>query len=173
MKGKDVILGLLLEMPRTGYEIHEMFQTVFSHFFSGGYGMIYPTLKKLESTGEVRKEVVIQEGKPNKNIYHITKKGRQAFKNYLQTEIGDDVFQSEFLVRLYFGSHVNDELLNIWLMEEKERIEEKIRKLKRVDRKWSCNMTQTQKISFDFGMSMYQAQLEVVKKYSVGNVSDE
>ena len=67
MTGKDIILGLLLEKSRTGYEINEVFDSVFRHFYKTSYGMIYPTLKRLSQDGLVTKEVVIQNGKPNKS----------------------------------------------------------------------------------------------------------
>ena len=69
MKGRDVILGILSKQERTGYEIKEIFQSQLSYFYDGTYGMIYPTLKKLEQDGLVSKRVIMQTGKPNKNIY--------------------------------------------------------------------------------------------------------
>ena len=32
MTGKDIILGLLIEKSRSGYEINEVFETVFRYF---------------------------------------------------------------------------------------------------------------------------------------------
>ncbi|WP_054689692.1 PadR family transcriptional regulator [Fructilactobacillus florum] len=56
MKGKDIILGLLKTRgPLTGYEINEILQDQLNHFYVGSYGMIYPTLKKLENSGFVKK----------------------------------------------------------------------------------------------------------------------
>ncbi|MCQ2011347.1 MAG: PadR family transcriptional regulator [Sporolactobacillus sp.] len=165
MKGRDVILGLLLDMPRTGYDINEMFQTVFSHFFSGGYGMIYPTLKKLEIEGKVRKEIVTQEGKPNKHVFYITQEGEMEFQNYLRSEVQTDVFQSDFLVRLYFGRHVSEDGLKGWLKEEKQRIAVLADRLDQTNAKWKNNMSDTQKIAYAFGAEMYKAQMNVVERY--------
>ena len=85
MTGKDIILGLLIEKSRSGYEINEVFETVFRYFYKTSYGMIYPTLRRLEKERLVEKNVVIQEGKPNKNIYNITKKGIEEFHCYLKS----------------------------------------------------------------------------------------
>lgn len=63
--------------------------------------MIYPTLRKLEKDGKILKEVVIQEGRPNKNIYAITESGKEEFDDYLQSEIDDETFKSDFLMRLF------------------------------------------------------------------------
>ncbi|OYS83127.1 PadR family transcriptional regulator, partial [Limosilactobacillus reuteri] len=42
MKGRDVILGILRNKPRTGYEINDILQNQISYFYDGTYGMIYP-----------------------------------------------------------------------------------------------------------------------------------
>jgi DNA-binding PadR family transcriptional regulator len=165
MQGKDIILGLLMESPKTGYEINERFRSVFAHFFFASYGMIYPTLRKLESAGEVEKEVVFQKGKPNKNVYHITEKGKRTFRDYLKTTVSGDRFQSEFLVRLYFGAYVDADLLRQWMREEQESIQEKIRKLQSVGLRQEPKMSGSQKLSYDFGLSMYLAQLKVLQDY--------
>ena len=71
MKGKEIILGILQDGPHTGYEINDIFQTRLNHFFDGTFGMIYPTLKKLEIEGLVSKEQVAQTDKPNKTKLRI------------------------------------------------------------------------------------------------------
>ena len=43
--------------------------------------MIYPTLRQLENEGKIKKEVVMQEGKPNKKMYFITDEGVKNFIN--------------------------------------------------------------------------------------------
>lgn len=47
MNGRDVVLGILNGSDRTGYEINDILKTRLSYFYDGTYGMIYPTLRKL------------------------------------------------------------------------------------------------------------------------------
>ena len=49
MRGRDVILGILNLSPKTGYEINDVLKNQLSFFYDGTYGMIYPTLRKLEA----------------------------------------------------------------------------------------------------------------------------
>ncbi|GAY78404.1 transcriptional regulator, PadR family [Sporolactobacillus inulinus] len=63
MKTEEVVLGILHEKPRTGYEIVDVIKTIFSHFFDGSYASIYPVLHKLEKSGKVNKNAVVQERK--------------------------------------------------------------------------------------------------------------
>ena len=86
MKGRDVILGILSRKERTGYDIKNILENQLSYFYDGTYGMIYPTLRKLEAEGKIKKEVVIQEGRPNKNVYTITEAGREEFATYFESD---------------------------------------------------------------------------------------
>ena len=56
MQGRDIILGILERNNRTGYEINDILKNQLSYFYDGTYGMIYPTLRKLEKEGKIKKE---------------------------------------------------------------------------------------------------------------------
>ncbi|MGO2926966.1 MAG: PadR family transcriptional regulator, partial [Leuconostoc citreum] len=95
MKGREIILGILKNGPHTGYEINDILQTRLNHFFDATFGMIYPTLKKLEAEGLVTKQQVTQTDKPNKNIYQITDTGMTVFQKALREPTSDDVLKSD------------------------------------------------------------------------------
>lgn len=97
MKGREVILGILQKKSRLGYEINDILQNQISYFYDGAYGMIYPTLKKLEKEGKVEKQTIIQDDKPNKNVFSVTSKGKDELKEYLNSDDMNEVFKSEFL----------------------------------------------------------------------------
>ena len=103
MKSDDVVLGILLESPSTGYEIKQKFETVFSNFYNASFGSIYPILHKLVTHKKVYVKLVRQEGKPDKKIYSITEKGIESFQNYLRTEVEPRKTKWDFMVRMYFA----------------------------------------------------------------------
>ena len=70
---KFVILRLLREKPRHGYEIIKSMEERFAGCYSPSAGTVYPTLQLLEDQGYVR--AVEQDGK---KVYHITPEG-EAF----------------------------------------------------------------------------------------------
>lgn len=164
MTGSDIILGLLMEKGRTGYEINEVFETIFSHFYSGSYGMIYPTLKKLQNQGLVEKEVIFQNGKPNKNVFTITDKGKIQFYEYLSTSISLERRESEFLVRMYLGEHVEKEVLLSWIKDEVLKKKELIAQLKKDFKNWESDMTFSQKLSYEIGIRQYQVEVDLLNE---------
>ncbi len=80
MKSDDVVLGILLESPSTGYEIKQKFETVFSNFYNASFGSIYPILHKLVTHEKVDVDLICQEGKPDKKYTPSQKKVSNHFK---------------------------------------------------------------------------------------------
>jgi len=83
---KYVILRLLEEKPRHGYEIMKALEERLGGWYSPSAGTVYPTLQLLEDQGYVR--AVETEGK---KVYHITPEG-QAFLHE-HREFTDDIFE--------------------------------------------------------------------------------
>ena len=165
MKGRDVILGILSRKERTGYDIKNILETQLSYFYDGTYGMIYPTLRKLEAEGKIKKEVVIQEGRPNKNVYTITEAGREEFATYFESDVDDETVKSDLLMRLFFAPDLSKENLQPLLTEGIARKEEKIQQLHDNLQTWQGGggLASTQEITSKYGLAYYQATKQVLE----------
>jgi DNA-binding PadR family transcriptional regulator len=84
---KYVILRLLEEKPRHGYDIIKELESRFGGSYAPSPGTVYPTLTMLEDLGYAR--VVPEEG--GKKIYEITDEGRQHLADHRTTV--DDIFE--------------------------------------------------------------------------------
>lgn len=83
---KYVILRLLEEKPRHGYEIIKELESKFGGSYAPSPGTVYPTLTMLEDLGYAR--VVPEDG--GKKIYEITDEGRKYLAENVSTV--DDIF---------------------------------------------------------------------------------
>lgn len=164
MTSQDVILGMLMRQSFSGYDIKQRFEQLFSYFFDASYGTIYPTLGKMEKEGLITKHGVAQEGRPNKNVYSITDKGREAFEAYLRSDIQDDVLRSEFMVRLFFGELAEPGMLESWLEAGIARAEEEAAKLRADYARWEAGMSVSQKICIEIGIAGCDAKLGVLRQ---------
>ena len=165
MQGKDVVLGLLNNKELTGYEIKEIFESQLKYFFDGSFGMIYPLLRKLEKQGFIKKRRVLQTNKPNKNVYSITSAGKKEFHNYLASETADEVYKSDFLMRLYFGRNLKKEKIRKLIQLEISKKENNLDELTRNYEKWKTNgMDSLQEITYKYGISYYQTALKVLRE---------
>jgi DNA-binding PadR family transcriptional regulator len=82
---KYVVLRLIREKPRHGYEIMKELEERFGGLYTPSAGTVYPTLQLLEDQGYVR--VVEADGK---KVYHITPAG-EAFLDENRDTI-DEIF---------------------------------------------------------------------------------
>lgn len=82
---KFVILRLLNEKPRHGYEVIRALEEKFGGLYTPSPGTVYPTLQLLEDEGYVRVEET-----DGKKVYHVTPEGAK----YLEEHRGvlDEIF---------------------------------------------------------------------------------
>ena len=84
---KYVILRLLAEKPRHGYEIIKELEERFGGAYAPSPGTVYPTLTMLEDLGYAR--AMPEEG--GRKIYQITDEGRKHLQEHSATV--DDIFE--------------------------------------------------------------------------------
>lgn len=166
MQGRDVILGILNLSSKTGYEINDVLKNQLSFFYDGTYGMIYPTLRKLESEGMIEKKQVIQDGKPNKNVYSITDTGKKEFKKYMDSDVVPESIKSDFLLRLYFGRDdlSNDQIVTLF-SQEIERKQKQLSFIRENFEQWKeKGMQELQEITLEYGISYYENAIKFLKE---------
>jgi DNA-binding PadR family transcriptional regulator len=77
---KYVILRLLKEKPRHGYEVIKALEEKMGGWYTPSAGTVYPTLQLLEDQGYVKAEE--QEGK---KVYHLTPEGEAFLEEHRET----------------------------------------------------------------------------------------
>lgn len=162
MNSQDVILGMLMKRSLSGYEIKRLFEDLFSYFYSSSYGTIYPMLGRMEKEELITKENVLQEGKPNKNVYTITEHGRAQFNDYLHSPVESDSFKSDFLMRLYLGQFVEFAKVISWLKKSQADTRKKLDQLNEQYARYKDQMHPTQIICIQMGIKGYAAKLETI-----------
>ncbi len=118
------ILGLLNYQEMTGYEVMEVFRDSLRFFWSAQTSQIYRELQEMEKKSWVSKIVVPQQGKPDKNIFSITEKGREALLNWLGEEkLGTSIKQSVLMKVFFMGERSKEESISYFkrLKEEGEK----------------------------------------------------
>ena len=89
----------------SGYTIRSVIERSIGNFWSESYGQIYPALKKLTAEGAVQKKIERQKGRPDRNVYSLTDKGRERLGEWLMVPAVAEVPRNELLLKLFFGSH--------------------------------------------------------------------
>jgi DNA-binding PadR family transcriptional regulator len=115
---REVILTVLARGEMTGYEITKDFEAVYMHFWRASHQQVYRELARLNKDGQVTVKVVAQEGRPNKKLYAITKRGLEELKRWIVAPTEPPHPQYDLLVKL-LGCHVADQRM---FYRELERI---------------------------------------------------
>lgn len=104
MDTKTLCLGALQLGDASGYEIKKMFERgMLSHLHEASFGSIYPALNRLEREGLATATAMAQEKRPDKKVYRLTDKGREALVTALMAPPAQDKMRSDFLFILAFG----------------------------------------------------------------------
>lgn len=79
------LLGLIREMPRSGYRLRLVFETTPLGAYSSSPGSIYPALRSLEKAGLVRREA--DDGVGGGPVFRLTDAGERAFREWLERPV--------------------------------------------------------------------------------------
>ena len=142
----------------------QVFQSVFSYFYDASYGTIYPTLSRMEKDGLISKESVVQEGKPNKNVYAITVQGREKFMQYMHSEVEPDSFRSDLLMRLFFGEYVNKDVVVGWFEREIAKKELQYQQLSSGYQEFAQLCSPTKRLCAEYGMESLAHAIQFLKR---------
>lgn len=116
-----VILGLLQQQERTGYDLKtECFDDCIAHLWQADQAQIYRTLDKLEAQGWITCRVEIQHDRPNRKVYQITEAGSKALNQWLKTHQPLPILREPLLVQLYFAAQLPNEEIIPLLEQELE-----------------------------------------------------
>ena len=156
---RAVLLGFLTRGDLTGYELKRAMDESVGFFFGASYSSIYPTLKNLEEEGLVRSALVVQSGRPNKNVYSLTLEGRACFLDTLEEPPAEDSFRSEFLMQLFFGRHQDPERVLALIEGYRAGLRNSLRRLQETERAVGEVATPYELMCLRFGLTRYEATL--------------
>ncbi len=118
--GMEALLGLLTVEPMSGYDLRQTIQTSIGHFWSESFGQIYPNLKALAAEGLVTAKTERQKGKPDRQVYSITRKGRDRLGAWLAVAPQPGIARNELLLKIFFGVQASPEILIGYVEREAE-----------------------------------------------------
>jgi len=120
---REVLLGLLSIEPMSGYDLGQAIRASIGFFWNESYGQIYPSLKRLAAAGLVRSRSQRQKGKPLRQIYSITDKGREHLAQWLAVAPQPEIPRNELLLKLFFGARASPAIMIRFVerMAERER----------------------------------------------------
>jgi DNA-binding PadR family transcriptional regulator len=96
-----VLLGLLSEQSRTGYDLERAMREDLDHVWRAELSQIYPALARLRRAGWVHLKVLGPRRGPRRNLYRVTAAGRRELRRWL-AQPAPSTKKDEILVRVAF-----------------------------------------------------------------------
>ena len=103
------ILGYLNNCPSSGYDLKRALDKAIRHFWPADQSQIYKSLARLAENALATVEVVPQDGRPNRKVYHITEAGRAALLSWLSSPPDSEEIRQPFLIQVFFSGLLSDE----------------------------------------------------------------
>ena len=103
------ILGFLNYLPLSGYDLKKMFDTSVQHFWPADQSQIYRTLARLTEQGLIEMQVIHQEERPDRKVYHITASGQVQLQGWLKGMPPAEPNRSAALIQVFFCGQLSDE----------------------------------------------------------------
>lgn len=107
MSLSEAILVCLADEPLTGYDLAKTFNETIGFFWRADHQQIYRSLRLLKDAGLVTDELVVQQGRPNKKVYSITRAGRDRLMTWSQESGPPASVKDDMMVKLYGLEHVD------------------------------------------------------------------
>jgi DNA-binding PadR family transcriptional regulator len=119
--------------PMSGYDFRKAAEQCLGYFWQESYGQIYPTLKKMYEKGYLSRSREKTDGKPDKRVYSITKKGKEVFSKWLDQKTRIEPKRNELLLKLFFGGKTDHDEQVRELESIKENNEKLLTELKEIE----------------------------------------
>lgn len=115
MSLEHAILGFLNYRPYSGYDLKKIFDTSVRHFWPADQSQIYRTLARMSKKGWAETEVIRQESRPDRKLYHISPMGRDELRRWLLTPLPFEENRSADMIQIFFAAQLSDdEILEIF-----------------------------------------------------------
>ncbi len=122
-----VVLGLLMLKNQTLYELNKSFEQGISLFYSASYGSLQIAIKNLLKKGFITFEKKTDNGR-NKKIYMISDNGKEAFFEWMVSDISTNKLEVTALSKVFFLGLVDS------TQKKKEILKEIIEKIQIVEK---------------------------------------
>ncbi len=125
-----VLLGLLSDQPRTGYELERALREQIEPVWRAEISQIYPALARLRRAGLVLLRVLGPRRGPRRNLYRVTAAGRRELRRWLAEPSPPPRIKDEGLARIAFLDSLAPPERREALLRQEKTVAEEIRRLR-------------------------------------------
>jgi PadR family transcriptional regulator AphA len=130
------VLGLLTSGEQSGYDLKKRAEASVGYVWTAAKSHIYAVLPRLVASGFATVRHVEQGPRPDKQVYKITKPGREAFREWLEEPIEERPgARSTFLLKVFFGGQMSPEALIAHVERKREEAGRELAEYREIERR--------------------------------------
>jgi DNA-binding PadR family transcriptional regulator len=119
-----VLALLAIEGERSGYDLSKLVSNAIGHVWTPARSGLYATLPRLVRDGLAHSRAVAQSARPDKQVYRISREGRQALDAWLETV--EPGARETFFLKLFVGKLTTTDVLLEHLEQFRADTEERL-----------------------------------------------
>ena len=172
MSLEHAMLGFLRYTPLTGYDLKKAFDVSVRHFWPADQSQIYRTLARMAERGWVEMEIIPQEDRPNRKVYHITEAGQGELRRWLAAPLPPDDHRLPWLVQVFFSGQLDDEEILALFEQEAEQLRASLARYAQVPQESAAYVEQIGSpretffwmLTLEYGVTVNRAALEWIEE---------
>ncbi len=161
-----MLLALISQQPKSGYEIRKVLVTTPMAHYSDSPGSVYPALKRMEKRGLVRSEEE-SVGQRRRHRYACTAKGNFVLKQWLTKSLtrADVMYNlDELLLRFAFMLPLSRREMMTFLADLAQHLEEHVIELRKFFAGVKKAMPITGRLAMESGIETYETTLRWARR---------
>ena len=156
---RPLVLGLLAQQPRSGYDIKRYLKSMNWLIGSPSFGSLYPALRTLLQDGLVTVDVVLSKDKPARKIYQITEAGQLALREWLDRPVAPDASLKTFVKRLILASNLPRARLMADLAQRRDQVASHQALLEGIAASLGDGGDPVRRLALEYGLALAVAEL--------------
>lgn len=97
---EQVLLGMLVDQPRSGYDLKKLFTATPAVVYQPSAGALYPALRRLQRRGLLCVEVTVSAGRRGRRVWHPTEAGRAVHLEWVRQPVEPGAVASDLGLHL-------------------------------------------------------------------------
>lgn len=97
---EQVLLGMLADEPRSGYDLKKMFTGSPAAVYQPSAGALYPALRRLQRRGLLCVEVTVSAGRRGRRVWHPTEAGRAVHLEWVRQPVQPETVATDLGLHL-------------------------------------------------------------------------
>jgi DNA-binding PadR family transcriptional regulator len=126
-----VLALLAIEGERSAYDLTKLVAQAIAHVWSPARSGLYAVLPRLVKDGLAERRVVTQSSRPDKQLYRVSRAGRRALDDWLETV--EPGARENFFLRLFVGGLTEPDVLLEHIAQFRADTEERLEEYRAIE----------------------------------------